>query len=114
VNDDADLPLWRVGTVVFSSVRATDYTGACHIAERAVAQGLGEHRGPQEILMRGHGGSLWRARVVQVLDLGMATGNGYVYLLPATKAWRMYEGTGESGGLPEGIIRSFNPEEDRD
>lgn len=62
--------------------------------------------------MLGHDGRRWTARVVQVIDLGLATGNGYVYLLPATKAWRMYEGSGESGGLPEGIVRSFDPEEE--
>lgn len=104
-----DLPLWRVATVVFSSVRATDYTDATHIAERMVGRAVG--RGLREVELRP--GFVREVAVAEVLDLGLSGGNGYTYTLPSTKAWRQYN-NGESGALPEGIIRSFDPEEDRD
>lgn len=107
VSDGGDLPLWRVATVVFSSVRAVDYTDATHVAERTVERAV--RRGPRSVELRP--GLVREVTVAEVLDLGLAGGNGYTYTLPSTKAWRQYR-NGPSGGLPPGIVGSFDPEED--
>jgi hypothetical protein len=101
----ADLPLWRVGVVVFASTRAVDYTDAAHIVERAVQHAVG--LGPRTVLLRP--GMVREVHVADVIDMGMAAGNGYSMLLPTTKAWRFNEGAGESGGLPERLTRSYDP-----
>lgn len=106
-NTGGDLPLWRVATVVFSSVRGVDYTDATHVAERMVEQAVG--RGARDVELRP--GFVREVTVAEVLDLGLAGGNGYTYTLPSTKAWRQYR-NGPSGGLPPGIVGSFDPEED--
>lgn len=91
-----DLPEHRVAVVVFTSVRAVDSADARYIAEAAVRAALLSGASPEhgDLELRrparqGDSGPL-RVRVPthEIRELGMACGNGYLFIEPTSKAYR--------------------------
>lgn len=96
---NADLPEHRMAVVVFTTVRAVDRLDASHLAEDAVALALGHaeqvQQGRTEIR-----GELMMSRdridvslripvqVAAIRELGIACGDGYLWVEPTSKAYR--------------------------
>lgn len=91
-----DLPEHRVAIVVFASVHAVDELDAGHIAEAAVRaalrSGVSPEHGDLELrrpARQGDSGPLRvRVPVHEIRELGMACGNGYLWVSPTGKAYR--------------------------
>lgn len=89
---DDDLPFHRVAVAVFVEARGVDLSDASSVAEFAVRRTLFEHashvedhcatihvdtrRGPEDVL------------VVDVTDVGVAAGNGHLWLRPTSRPYR--------------------------
>ena len=111
MHDGEEFPLFRVGVVVFTNVRGIDYSSASHAATRAVSRAVNGQEGglvfDQEFV-----DYHWRVpvQVADVVELSMAAGNGYVAVVPATKAYRQWGNV--AGGLPEALVRGWEPDDD--
>lgn len=103
-----DQTQFRVAVVVFTNVRACDYGDGCNIAARAVEHALNaQMAGDDSLTFRSaRKDSEFRVpvQVAEVMELGMAGGNGYLYTLPATKAYRM-NGV-PAGALPGSVVEA--------
>jgi hypothetical protein len=78
----------RVAVAVFLEVDGFDEDDAGMGGMLAVRQALGAIRGlPQEITFRAANGE-HAAQVVEVMELGIAAGNGYLWTRPTGKAFQ--------------------------
>lgn len=96
---NADLPEHRVAVVVFTSVRAVDYADGAAIVTDALRKVIRDSPGEysEEIP---HARTItfevertdesWKVPVTvrAVMDLAMATGNGYIAVAPSSAAYR--------------------------
>ena len=89
---------FRCAVVVFMDVRGVDQGDANNAAQRVVRHAVGEgDRGllpatypiPGTQHPRFEGADL-SARVVEVMDLGVAAGNGFLWQMPTSKAWAQH------------------------
>lgn len=88
--DDADLPVHRVPVTVFTTVRGVDYRDAAHVAEYAVRHALAGApltRLPVEIRFKTNAHDV-PVQVEDVMETGMAAGNGYLWVEATSKAYR--------------------------
>lgn len=100
IQTNSELDEYRVAVVVFTSVRAVDRLDARHIAEAAVSLVI---RDAQRVHPGSSGepcGELFMRRVSQsqnlcipvqvaaIRELGVACGNGYLWVEPTAKAYR--------------------------
>jgi hypothetical protein len=94
---DEDRMRYRVAVVVFADVKGTDYGDAASGAAMAVRAAVSGQRMalPNDLpcpiadQTRFEGLDM-STRVVAVMDLGMAAGNGYLWTEPTRKAWSNY------------------------
>jgi hypothetical protein len=77
-----DLPEQRVAITVFVTVPAIDERDAAAIAEYAIRDTLNDQ---QIVTVRNEARTV---RIVDVMDTGMAAGNGYLWLHPTPKSYR--------------------------
>lgn len=88
--DNSDLPEHRVAMVLFTTVRAVDKLDAEAVARHAIVTALGSkvvrpYR-PATIMAK-FGESQVPVEVSEVMDLGVAGGNGYVWIKPTSKGY---------------------------
>lgn len=93
VQDNADLPEFDVAVVVFTRVRGVDRIDASHIAESAVARAIMDAPAPPGadlVLRRTTKTQNLQIPVVvaQVRELGIACGNGYLWVDVTKRAYR--------------------------
>ena len=89
--DNSDLPEHRVAMVLFTTVRAVDQLDASGVARLAIVSALKDSR----IVRPGHPATLLAkfrdsevpVQVHEVLELGAAGGNGYLWTWPTGKAY---------------------------
>jgi hypothetical protein len=89
--DNSDLPEHRVAMVLFTTVRAVDELDAAGVARLAIVGALKDSRvvrpgQPATLLARFRDGEV-PVQVHEVMDLGMAGGNGYTWTKPTGKAY---------------------------
>lgn len=87
--DDRALPEHRVAMVVFTTVRAVDQTDAAGIVRHAVrnAVRMASIDNEAAVLLARFRDARVRVQVHELMDLGMAAGNGYVWIHPTAKAY---------------------------
>jgi hypothetical protein len=93
VQDNADLPEFDVAVVVFTRVRGVDRIDASHIAESAVARAIMDAPAPPgaDLVLRRTTQTQnlqVPVQVAQVRELGIACGNGYLWVEPTKRAYR--------------------------
>jgi hypothetical protein len=82
----------RVALIVFADVDS-DIGGAHHIAERALRGLIGPMEGETHTVRMSavKGGTEFAVRFHDVMEAGMAAGNGYLWTQVTSKAFRQYE-----------------------
>lgn len=90
--DNSELPEHRVALVLFATVRAVDDRDAASLVELAIANVLrdscADRPGPSATLLVRFGTAEVPVRVHQLMELGSAGGNGYVWIKPTNRAFR--------------------------
>lgn len=95
LRDNSDLPEHRVAMVLFTTVRAADKLDAQAVARHAIVSALNDsgvvrpYR-PATILVRFRDSEI-PVQVHDVMDLGVAGGNGYVWIQPTNRAFYFAE-----------------------
>lgn len=79
----------RVALVVFADVDG-GLTDSWHVASRALRQKLGPMDGQVHTVKLGGQGREIGVRFHDVMEVGMAAGNGYLWTEPTSKAFRQY------------------------
>jgi hypothetical protein len=83
-------PRTRVAVVVFADVTG-EISDAHHLVERLIREHFGYDGEEHSIAMRGAAaGREFRIRVHEVMEAGMAAGNGYLWTKVTSKAFRQY------------------------
>lgn len=90
--DNSDLPVHQVAMVLFTTVHAVDNLDAAAVARVAIVSALKDSmvvrpHAPATIMARFRDASV-PVQVHEVMDLGVAGGNGYVWIKPTSKAYR--------------------------
>lgn len=87
--DNSDLPEHRVAMVVFTTVRAVDAIDAANIASHAIRSALktSSVEAPIRTIMARFREAAVPVQVHDVMDLGVAGGNGYVWIKPTNRAY---------------------------
>ncbi|MFA7264821.1 MAG: hypothetical protein WC054_00675 [Candidatus Nanopelagicales bacterium] len=104
VYDNADEPVWRIATVVFSNVPAVDYGDAAHLAERAVRSAIS----PSLAFRAERTDAVFDVPidVADVRDLARGSSDSFM-VIPSTDPYRTHGKI--PGNLPEGVTRSYSP-----
>ena len=86
----SDLEKFRVSVTVFAEVEAVDIVDAGHIVSHAVWSAFGNAtRSKKDVVISAAFSSGVRdVRVAQIMETGMAAGNGYLWTQPTNKAFR--------------------------
>lgn len=82
----------RVAVVVFAEVEAVDHGEAAYIARRSVRAALADGGLPAEVGFDHRSGQHLDATVHDVMDLGMAARDGYLWTTPTSRAYPHQEG----------------------
>jgi hypothetical protein len=88
-----DRTTYRSAVVVFVEAKGADERDAGNAAELAVRQALaGPRLGlPADIILKMANRPDEAMTVVDVMEVGLAAGNGYLWTRPTSKAFREYE-----------------------
>lgn len=83
---------FRVPVVVFTTVRAVDFTDAAFVASAAVRQSLRKQSIDEvfTVVQMDHSKGPIRVRVHAAMEVGIAGGNGYLWTAATSKAYREY------------------------